>query len=72
MMYANSDVNIVMMMFFELFLLRNVFIYFLFLSDEGPMLETFDYTVLSLLAVHRPFYISICISTMPMQHTTFI
>ena len=22
-------------------------------------------------AVHRPFYISICISTLPMQHTTF-
>ena len=32
------------------------FIYFLFLSDEG----------------HRPFYISICISTLPTQHTTFI
>ena len=32
----------------------------LFLSEEGPMLETLDYTVLSVLAVHRPFYISIC------------
>ena len=30
----------------------------LFLSDEGPMLETLDYTV-SVLPVHRPFYILI-------------
>ena len=29
------------------------------------------YTLLSVLAVHRPFYISICISTLPTQHTTF-
>ena len=29
------------------------------------------YTLLSGLAVHRPFYISICISTLPTQHTTF-
>ena len=29
-----------------------------FLSDEGPMLETLDY-ILSVLAVHRPFYTSI-------------
>ena len=29
-------------------------------------------TILSALAVHRPFYISICISTLPTQHTTFI
>ena len=28
-----------------------------FLSDEGPMLETLDYTIL--LAVYRPFYISV-------------
>ena len=28
-------------------------------------------TILSVLAVHRPFYISICISTLPTQHTTF-
>ena len=34
------------------------FIYFLFLSDEGPMLES--QTILSVLAVHRSFYISIC------------
>ena len=27
---------------------------------------------LYVLAVHRPFYISICISTLPTQHTTFI
>ena len=36
------------------------------LSDEGPMLER--PTILSVLAVHRPFYISICISTLPTQH----
>ena len=41
---------------------------FLFLSDEGPMLET----LLSISAVHQPFYISICISTLPTQHTTFM
>ena len=35
---------------------------------ERPMLETLDYV----LAVHRPFYISIFISTLPTQHTTFI
>ena len=29
-------------------------------------------TILSVSAVHRPFYISICISTLPTQHTTFI
>ena len=29
-------------------------------------------SILSVLAVHRPFYISICISTLPTQHTTFI
>ena len=45
------------------------FIYFLFLSDEGPALETLD--LLSVLAAHRPFYISICISTLPTQHTTW-
>ena len=28
--------------------------------------------ILSILAVHRPFYISICIATLPTQHTTFI
>ena len=28
-------------------------------------------TILSVLAVHQPFYISICISTLPTQHTTF-
>ena len=37
-----------------------------FLSDESPMLE------ISVLAVHQPFCISICISTLPMQHTTII
>ena len=28
--------------------------------------------ILSVLAVHRSFYISICISTLPTQHTKFI
>ena len=40
------------------------FIYFLFLSDEGPMLETLDFTIR--IAVLQPFYISICISTLPL------
>ena len=40
----------------------------LFLSDEGPTLETLDY-ILSVLAVHQPFYISICIPSLPTQHT---
>ena len=43
----------------------------LFLSDKGPTLETLDYTFRK-LAVHQLFYISICISTLPTQHTTFI
>ena len=30
------------------------------------------WTILSVSAVHRHFYISICISTLPTQHTTFI
>ena len=30
------------------------------------------YTLLSISAVHQPFYILICISTLPTQHTTFI
>ena len=30
------------------------------------------YTLLSVSAVHQPFHISICISTLPTQHTTFI
>ena len=37
------------------------------LSDEGQTLETLDYT--TVLAVYQPFYISICISTLPTQHT---
>ena len=35
------------------------------------MLETLDYTI-RILAVHKPFYISISISTLPTQHTMFI
>ena len=31
-------------------------------ADEGPMLETLDYTIrIGSTVVHRPFYISICI-----------
>ena len=41
---------------------------FLFLSDEGPTLETLDYTI-RILAVHQLFYISICISTLRTQYT---
>ena len=86
----------------------------MFLSDEGPTLETLDFTfyigsttptflyfdlylntayaahyilcfsltkgqrskrsetLLSISAVHRPFYISICISTLPTQHNRII
>ena len=38
----------------------------MFLSDEGPTLETLDFT---LAAVHQPFYISIWISTLITQNT---
>ena len=41
-----------------------------FLSDEGPTLETLQTTCV--LAVHQPFHISICICTLPAQHTMFI
>ena len=30
------------------------------------------YTLLSISAAHQPFHISICISTLPTQHTTFL
>ena len=36
------------------------------------IIYTIRKTILSVLAVHRPFCISICISTLPTQHTTFI
>ena len=35
-------------------------------------LATVSETLLSVSALHQPFYISICISTLPTQHTTFI
>ena len=35
---------------------------------EGPMLETLDNSI----RIGRPFYISICISTLPTQHTTHV
>ena len=38
-------------------------------SSVGPSSER---NVSLVSAVHRPFYISICISTLPTQHTTFI
>ena len=34
------------------------------------MLETLDY-MLAVSTIHRPFYISIGISTLPKQHTTY-
>ena len=46
-------------LFFILTLFNLLLYLILFLSDEGPMLETLDYTILYVLAVHRPFYISI-------------
>ena len=45
-------------------------IYFLFLFDKGPTLERLDFTIR--IGSTQPFYISICIYTLPMQHTTFI
>ena len=38
----------------------------LFLSDEGPMLETLDYTIC--IGSTSTFYISICICILPTQH----
>ena len=38
-------------------------------SSVGPSSER---NVSLVSAVHRPFYISICISTLPTQYTTFI
>ena len=34
----------------------------MFLSEEGPTLETLDFNLLSASVVHQPFYISICIT----------
>ena len=42
-----------------------------FLSDKAPSLETLQ-LVLSTSVVHQLFYISICISTLPTHHATFI
>ena len=44
---------------------------FFFLWRRAYTLETFASTKLSVSAVHQPFYISICIWTLPTQHTTF-
>ena len=40
--------------------------FFLFLSDEWPTLETLDFTI---PIGSTPFYISICISTLPIRST---
>ena len=48
---------------------ENKFI-FCCLSDEGPTLETLDFTIH--IGNTPTFYISICISTLPTQHTMFI
>ena len=45
---------------------------FMFLSDELLTLETLDFTIRIGNTVHQPFYISICIWTLPTQHTMFI
>ena len=37
-----------------------------------PLKISKEADILSVLAVHRPFYISSCISTLPTQHTTFM
>ena len=51
------------------------FIYFPFLSAEGPTFETGQRSLdLSVSAAHchQPFHISICISTLPRQHAHYI
>ena len=40
-------------------------------NDEGPTLETLDYTI-RIGNTTTFLYISICVSTLPTQHTTFI
>ena len=51
------------------------------LDSGAPLLDSsherfenslLNYTVLPVLGIHQPFYISICISTLPTQYTTFI
>ena len=39
---------------------------------DRPFVNACWLFLIFMLAVHRPFYISICISTLPTQHTTFI
>ena len=50
-----------------MFLAKNI----LFLSDEGPMLETLDYTI-RIGSTPTFLYFDLYISTLPTQHTTFI
>ena len=40
----------------------------MFLCDKWPTLETLSFELLSITAVHLPFYISISIWNLPMQH----
>ena len=42
------------------------------LSDEGPTLEMLDFTIRISNTVHQPFYISICIWTLPTVHNTLL
>ena len=42
----------------------------MFLSDERPTLETLDFAFY--IGIAPTFYISICIWTLPSQHTMFI
>ena len=44
----------------------------LFLSDEGPTLETLDFTIHIGSTVHQPFYISICISKKRQKQTKIL
>ena len=48
-----------------------VFLSFLFLSDEGPMLETLDYTI-RIGSTPTFLYFDLYLYTLPTQHTTFI
>ena len=57
------------MYIFSLFIIMYIYMYVYFSLTKGQCSKR--QTILSVLAVHRPVYISICISTLPTQHTTF-
>ena len=42
------------------------------LSDEEPTLETLDYTIRILLAVHQPFYISIKLNRYTLRQISWV